>query len=85
MDMSGLALLATAVGAFALYIIRTEVRGDVTRLDGRINTHEKECAERQRKLDERHRTLTAAIGDVHRDVEKVDAKLDRLLTARFGQ
>lgn len=31
---------ASGVAAIGLYVIRAEVRGDVTRLDGRINTTE---------------------------------------------
>lgn len=31
--------VAMAVGAGLLYIVRSEIKGDVTRLDGRIDTH----------------------------------------------
>lgn len=31
------------------------------RLEGRIETHEKECAQRQKNLDERHLAMTATL------------------------
>lgn len=43
MDAAGLGIVisgAVAVGGFAMYVIRSEMRGDITRLDGRINVNE---------------------------------------------
>lgn len=44
--------VSSAVGAFGLYVIRSEIKGEVTRVDGRINTHEAGCAVRQQALAE---------------------------------
>jgi len=42
------------------------------RLEGRVNTHEKSCEERQKRLDERHQ----AIGE---SLETLNAKMDRVI------
>ena len=42
------------------------------RLEGRQNAHEKECAQRQKNLDERHAAMTATLAHM-------DQKLDRLV------
>lgn len=62
----------SAVGALGLYVVRAELRGDVNRLDGRINAHERQCGERQKNLDERHAMLTGML-------ERMDQKLDTLM------
>ena len=41
------------------------------RLEGRVNTHEKGCEERQKRLDERH-------AHISKTLDAIDAKLDRL-------
>ena len=45
------------------------------RLEGRLNTHEGQCAERQKRLDERHKTIQDHL-------TSMDGKLDRLLEGR---
>jgi hypothetical protein len=72
----------SAVSALALYVIRTEMRGDVTRLDGRINSHEASCTQRQRQLDERHAEANAHRAETNVRLGSIDAKLDRLLESR---
>ena len=47
----------------------------LVRLEGRIDSHEQTCAERQKKLDERHMTMG-------KKLDHIDAKLDRLIEAR---
>lgn len=42
------------------------------RLEGRVNTHEAECDQRQKRYDERHRSLSDKL-------DHMDAKLDRLV------
>lgn len=42
------------------------------RLEGRINTHEAACDQRQKKLDERHEHITQGI-------TRIDSKLDSLM------
>lgn len=42
------------------------------RLEGRVNTHEAVCAERYKKLEERHATSMEHL-------RAIDAKLDRLV------
>jgi hypothetical protein len=42
------------------------------RLEGRQNAHERECAERQRRMDERHEMYKLHFA-------RIDEKLDRLL------
>lgn len=72
MDMQGAAAVAAIIGAVALYLIRVEMRGDITRLDGRINTHEKGCEERQKRIDGR-------LASIDRNTERMDKKLDQLM------
>lgn len=64
-ELSALAGVGTAFGALGLYVIRAELRGDVTRIDGRINTHEAICGERYKTLVEKQ--------------DDINKKLDRLL------
>ena len=45
------------------------------RLEGRQNSHERACEQRQKNLDERHATITATM-------TRMDGKLDRLLEER---
>ena len=42
------------------------------RLEGRVNTHEQKCDERQKRLDERHE-------NIERQLLSIDRKLDRML------
>jgi hypothetical protein len=72
---------SSVVGAVLLYVIRKEVGGDVTRLDGRINAHEAGCNQRQAKLDERHEVIQGRLEAIDHRSERMDAKLDRLLEA----
>lgn len=44
----------------------------LVRLEGRVNKHEGECAQRQIRLDERHTAITEKL-------EHIDAKLDRIM------
>ena len=46
------------------------------RLEGRQQTHERECLQRQKNLDERHASITATM-------TRMDGKLDRLLEERL--
>lgn len=75
MDMGAIGVAiagSSAVGAALLYVVRSELRGDVTRIDGRINTHERGCTERQKNLDERHEAITDTL-------KSIDHKLDKLM------
>lgn len=45
------------------------------RLEGNLRGHEKECAQRQKNLDERHDTMTRTLQDI-------SGKLDRLVEGR---
>lgn len=47
------------------------------RLEGRLNTHERGCAERQKLLDERHVEIRRVLDDLDR---KVDRLLERAVT-----
>ena len=42
------------------------------RLEGRVTAHEKECAERQKRIDERHEMMQHTLDAIH-------TKLDRLM------
>lgn len=42
------------------------------RLEGRVNTHEAECALRQKRADERH-------GEMKEQLDGISSKLDRLV------
>lgn len=42
------------------------------RLEGRVNSHEKSCEERQKRLDERHK-------NIEHHLASIDRKLDRLI------
>lgn len=42
------------------------------RLEGRVNTHERGCEERQKSLDERHDAMS-------KKLDHIDQKLDRLI------
>lgn len=78
MDVAALGLGITGGGAVCgliLYAIRSEMRGDVTRLDGRINTHEAGCTERQR-------ALTAVLHSIDSKINRFEEKLDRLVEDR---
>lgn len=44
----------------------------LVRLEGRVNTHEAECAQRQQRMDERH-------VETNKKLDAIDAKLDRLV------
>jgi len=66
---------SVVVGGAVLYVIRSEQAKEVARLDGRMNTHEAGCDQRQKKLDERYETQT-------KHLASIDDKLDRLLEAR---
>lgn len=55
------------IGVIVLYMIRSELR----ELDGRQKAHERECGERQKRLDERHEELKDAI-------HGIGTKLDQL-------
>lgn len=44
----------------------------LVRLEGRVNTHEAECAQRQARMDERH-------AETNKKLDAIDAKLDRLV------
>lgn len=44
------------------------------RLEGRVNTHEAECTQRENKHDERHVEST-------KKLDRIEAKLDRVLEA----
>lgn len=44
------------------------------RLEGRVNTHEAECTQRETKHDERHVEST-------KKLDRIEAKLDRVLEA----
>lgn len=61
------AAIAVAVGLPALGGVIWLVR-----LEGRVNTHEAECAQRQKRADERHAETNAKLASI-------DAKLDRLM------
>lgn len=80
---------ASVISAGLLYVIRAEVRkdreqhaADVARLDGRINTHEAGCTQRQKTLDERNESIHVALTDLKRGDEVINQKLDRLLEFR---
>lgn len=45
------------------------------RLEGRVNTHEAECSQRQQRMDERHT-------DIGKKLDGIDSKLDRLMSER---
>ena len=45
------------------------------RLEGRVNTHEKACEERQKRLDERHTVISEQL-------QHIVTKLDRLVETR---
>jgi hypothetical protein len=76
MDLGVILTAAGAVSAVALYVIRAEMRGDVSRLDGRINTHEAACEQRQKKLDERHEHISQGMERIEANIS---ALVDKLL------
>ena len=45
------------------------------RLEGRLNTHERSCEERQKRLDERH-------ADIGKKLDYMVTQIDRLLESR---
>lgn len=47
----------------------------LVRLEGRVNSHEASCDQRQMRLDERHTRM-------ERQLESINAKLDRVIEAR---
>lgn len=67
--------IVAVVGGVVLYVIRAEMRGDVYRLDGRIDTHEKACEERQKKLDERHQAISKHLENIDANVRTLVDKL----------
>lgn len=70
---------ATAASTVLLYVVRAEINGTSQRLDGRIDTHESGCSQRQEKLDERHKNIEHRLDSIDRRGEAIDLKLDRLL------
>ena len=46
------------------------------RLEGRLNTHERGCEERQKRLDERHARIEKSLDELH-------TKFDRLIDGRL--
>lgn len=71
---TGFALLGLVV-AGVLYVIRAEIKGDVTRIDGRINTHEKGCEVRQG-------FIAGELASIKEHGQRMEDKLDRLLQDR---
>jgi uncharacterized protein YdaT len=93
--MEALGIIGTSVGLAsfisggALYVIRAEISKDraameteLARTNGRIDTHEASCTERQRKLDERHEAIQNRLASIDHRSELMDGKLDRLLERR---
>lgn len=74
--------IGSVIGGLVLYVVRSELRGEVTRLDGRINTHEKGCEQRQQKLDERHTAITSILEELHEGQKEANRKLDSLVGFR---
>lgn len=72
-------------GALLLYIIRGEMRGDVTRLDGRLNGHEKECAEFRKRIDERHAESTSRADQQHEELMEAIRDLQKNQVGFFHQ
>ena len=75
MELAAIVGIGSAVGAVVMYVIRAEMRGDVTRLDGRLNTHEAGCTQRQLALDTR-------LDSMDKKLDRQDEKLDRLMERR---
>lgn len=74
--------VSAVIGGAVLYVIRSEVgtrisemKGEVTRVDGRINTHEAGCEVRQRALAE---TLIEIKAQGHRLEDKIDRMVGSL-------
>lgn len=70
MDLGLIVAVALAGLAGLIWLIR---------LEGRVNTHERGCEERQRTLDERHATTNRELKDIKGTVTHMDSKIDRLL------
>lgn len=71
--------IAGGVATIGLYVIRSEMKGDVIRLDGRINAHEDACEQRQEKLDERHVVITRTLEAIAQTQRDMHEKIDRLV------
>ncbi len=71
---TGFALLGIVISG-VLYMIRSELKGDVTRIDGRINTHEKGCEVRQGYI-------AGEITSLNANVRRMEDKLDKALESR---
>lgn len=69
MEIGAVVGVLGGVGALALYVIRGEIKGEVARVDGRINTHEAECEQRNKNADERHVAMTKTLDDISKDVK----------------
>lgn len=66
---------ATGVSGVVLYVVRAENGKTTARLDGRINTHEAGCEQRQKRIDSR-------LESIDHKTDRIDEKLDRLVEAR---
>lgn len=61
--------LGTCVVGVLLYIVRAQTVEDITRLDGRIDTHEAVCAADKKHGDEWRR-------DIKEQLSRIEQKLD---------
>lgn len=74
-EIAAVTAILASIGGLVLYVIRGELRGDVTRLDGRINTHERGCEEFRKRID-------SSLDSIDKKQDHMDSKLDRLIEAR---
>ena len=66
MDWETIAAVAIPIVVGIVWLIR---------LEGRVNTHERMCEERQKRMDERHEAMAHLL-------DAMSQKLDKLLEAR---
>lgn len=83
MDLTVAIGLAATVGPMAVgsvvYLIRSETRSDLTRLQGRIERHEFECHAIRDKQDERHQAVTKQLDEIKAGMRDANQKLDKAL------
>lgn len=46
----------------------------LVRLEGRVNSHEQKCDERQKRMDERHEQMTDMLQEIRADVKALTGR-----------
>lgn len=77
-EWAAVVTLVVVLGGGLRYVIRAETRSDVDRLDGRINTHEEGCTERQKNIVAEFTHVRGDIARIEARGVSIESKIDRI-------